>query len=276
MSGRGRSGKSGRGKGRTGGKTNGRGTNTAKNTRGGAGSASTSEMKFVPQYSGNKATTTVTYDTVKDYIILEVQQKFDHGVDMATSLRKMEYTTFNEDPDKPVRMITAATDEKLASIEQAEYDMMYQEDFKLFIKRKEAYRQNKAKAYALIIKHCNKTMVNKIEEVPDFESRIRNDPVELLKEIRSKMYDPARAKYEFVSLTETLLRFLLLKQEDGESLMDYTKRFKQAKDILIGAVGKDFLKDFGMKTQEYNKAKPEEQEEVLKSTCDRFTTYVFF
>ena len=47
-------------------------------------------------------------------------------------------------------------------------------------------------------------MQNRIEEVKDFESRIRNDPLELLKEIKTKMYDPARAKYEYVMITRDI------------------------------------------------------------------------
>ena len=37
-------------------------------------------------------------------------------------------------------------------------------------------------------------MQHRIEEHPDFESTIQNDPIELLKAIKIVMHDPIRAK----------------------------------------------------------------------------------
>ena len=65
------------------------------------------------------------------------------------------------------------------------------------------------------------------------------------------MYDPARAKYEFVALTESITRILNTKQEDEEGLVDYTKRFKQAKDILKATIGEDILHKFVENTKDY-------------------------
>ena len=50
-------------------------------------------------------------------------------------------------------------------------------------------------------------MQHRIEEHPDFESTIQNDPIELLKAIKIVMHDPIRAKYPYTSL------MLLLWQE---------------------------------------------------------------
>ena len=47
-------------------------------------------------------------------------------------------------------------------------------------------------------------MQNRIKECTDYETWIRDDLVELLKEIKKKMYDPERAKYEYATLTESL------------------------------------------------------------------------
>jgi predicted 3-demethylubiquinone-9 3-methyltransferase (glyoxalase superfamily) len=46
-------------------------------------------MKFVPHGIG-KDKQTVTYQTVKDYIIQLVQKSFRNGKDVADSLRKMQ------------------------------------------------------------------------------------------------------------------------------------------------------------------------------------------
>jgi len=85
------------------------------------------------------------------------------------------------------------------------------------------YEENKVKAYALIFSYCNKTMQSRIEESRDFEDKIRDNPLRLLEEIKRKMYDPARAKYKYVTLAESLNKILNTKQEDDENLVEYTK-----------------------------------------------------
>ena len=50
--------------------------------------------------------------------------------------------------------------------------------------------------------------------------------------IKLKMYGQVRAKYEYVQPTDTILQFLSLKQDHGESLIDYDKHFKQSVDNL--------------------------------------------
>jgi hypothetical protein len=85
------------------------------------------------------------------------------------------------------------------------------------------------KAYALIFStYCNKTMQNPIEEHPEFETVIRQDPIELLNKIKVLMHDPIRAKYPFPSLIESISRMLDLKQGENKGLLDYIKRFKES------------------------------------------------
>jgi hypothetical protein len=78
------------------------------------------------------------------------------------------------------------------------------------------YKENKSNAFALIMGHCNKIMQNCIEEIADYETRIYNDPEELMDEIKKKMYNPARAKYEYITLMEAIKIILDTKQEDTE------------------------------------------------------------
>ena len=70
--------------------------------------------------------------------------------------------------------------------------------------------------------------------------------------IKEKMYDPSRVKYEYASLTDSMIRVLVgTKQEFNEDLVDYTKRFKQAKDIFKQSVGDNILDNFIEHTKEY-------------------------
>ena len=75
-------------------------------------------------------------------------------------------------------------------------------------------------------------MQNRIEEVGNFESEIRNDPFKLMKLIKLKMYGHVRAKYEYVQVTDTLLQFLTKKQDQGEQLTGFAKIFRQTRDNM--------------------------------------------
>jgi hypothetical protein len=70
------------------------------------GSIKTLEMKFVPHGIG-KDRQTVTYQTVKDYIMKLVQKSFRNGKDVADSLRKMEKIDMTK--NMPTRKVSRET-----------------------------------------------------------------------------------------------------------------------------------------------------------------------
>ena len=238
-------------------------------------------MKFAPHYPGKPQK--VTYETLKDHIILLLQKTLRYGGDVATALRTMNSTFVETAPVRNVVIIdqAALADQVLLEnlrLRQQGNDLDYKENFRIYNTRKEVYDDNMIKAYAFIFGYCNKVMQNRIEEMSNFETEIRNDPVKLLEVIKEKMYDPARAKYEYVSLTESFVRLIVdTKQDKDESLIDYTKRFKQTKDILKQAVGEEFLYKFAERTQEYKDAGGDTTQEdaIRKKAFNKWMTYVY-
>ena len=131
--------------------------------------------------------------------------------------------------ERPHRGESASPDTNEARMEQSGLDIVYQAQITRYIERVETLDQTLTRAYALIYStYCNGTLQNRIEEHPDFEKKIRDDPIELLKVIQILMHDPVRAKYPYASLTEAVARTLNIKQMENENLIDYVKRFKQA------------------------------------------------
>lgn len=202
---------------------NRRGNNSHNNNNSRNNNNNSNELKFTPHYSGKQQM--ATYDTVKDHIIVQIQKTFKYGMDMAKSLRNSEYVNLRE--GRPTRMVVTIpkeateADQMTLKIEQDGFDIAYQEDLREYNNRVKVFEENKYKAFSVIWSYCNKVMQNRIEESPEFESRIRDEPLELLKEIKAKMYDPARARYEMVTLTESLRRILDTKQDSHENLIDY-------------------------------------------------------
>src|SRR4029079_12267359 len=107
--------------------------------------------------------------------------------------------------------------------------------------------------------YCVKTMQSRIEEHPEFETKIENDPIELLKAIKTLMHDPVRAQYPLVSMTDALTRLVNVKQMDNEPLLDYVKRFKQLRDVAKSHLGTKVLDTFTKQSEEYRKLTEEEQ-----------------
>ena len=91
-----------------------------------------------------------------------------------------------------------ASEERVRKIEQEGYDVLYTVEVQNYMDRKNTLETNLRRAYVLILStYCNGTMQHRIEEHPDFESEIQNDPIELLKAIKIVMHDPIRAKYPY-------------------------------------------------------------------------------
>lgn len=133
------------------------------------------------------------------------------------------------------------------------YDIIYMKEIQTYNLRK-TIDEEKNVRHMLIFSFCNKVIQNRIGESAVFESKIQDDPIELLNQIKKKMYDPARGNYEYVILTESLKRIFKTTQEDGKFLVDYTKRLKQDRDIIKDSVGDNILHKFIENTNEYQTA----------------------
>ena len=210
------------------------------------------EMKFLPHTTGTNKLT-ATYETVKTPIEQYVQKMYKHGQDIAKSLRELEKKDLTtEMPMRRMSGLVAESEERLRKTEQDGYNILYTAKVQNYMDRKITFDTNLARAYALVLStYCNRMMQHRIEEYPDFESTIQNDPIELLKAIQTVMHDPIRAKYPYASLTEALMGTLNIKQLEHESLIDYMKRFKKLKDVLKSHMGGDILNKFIKNLPEY-------------------------
>ena len=163
----------------------------------------------------------------------------------------------------------------MRKIEQEGYDILYTAEVQNYMDRKNTLETNLGRAYALFLStYCNGMMQHCIEEHPDFESTIQNDPIELLEAIKIVMHDPIRAKYPYASLTEALMRTLNIKQLEHKSLIDYMKRFKQSRDVLKSHIGGDILNKFIENLPEYRHGTMGEQCEMKTEAFGRWMAYM--
>ena len=128
------------------------------------------EMKFFPHGIGRERQT-VSYDTVKDYIVQVIQKTYKNGQDTAVSIRDLKKKDLT--PLQPTRGAAVAADTAGTLQQQKGMDIIYQAELERYLDRKDTLEQNLTKAYALIFSNfCSKTTQNHIEEHPDYESMI--------------------------------------------------------------------------------------------------------
>ena len=91
------------------------------------------------------------------------------------------------------------------------------------------------------------------------------------------MYVPTRAKYEFEGLTETIKRFVVdVQQEENESLVECTERFKQCRDIFESTMGPNMLDEFMSHTQAYqDEADNAKKALIVKNGFKQWSTFVY-
>jgi hypothetical protein len=221
-------------------------------------------MKFFPHGIGRNRQA-VSYDTVKDHIVKYVQKTYRNGQDAAVSI--INLVVMDLTPHEPTRGTSRDVDATANLKAQAGMDIMYQAGLERFIERKDTLEQN--------LTYCNKTMQDRVEEHPEFEIIIRDDPIELLNKIKVLMHDRIRAKYPFTSLSEAISRMLNLKQSENEGLLDYVKRFKKSRDIMKSHVGTDILDKFVQNTLEYRDASNTTLKQTMKDGAfDRWMAYL--
>ena len=153
--------------------------------------------------------------------------------------------------------------------------MEYQSALNDYNKRVNNLRKGMEKAYADIrATYCTKVMRGRIDTHPDFDTKIYNNPIELLVAIKVLMYDTIRAQNPMVVMTETIGRLINIKQQE-DSLLDYVKRFKQQRDILVSQLGKRFLDSFVEQLEEYREETDAAKKEALKKGAfDRWLAYL--
>jgi hypothetical protein len=125
----------------------------------------------------------------------------------------------------------------MKNIENEQFKILYTSEAASFVKRKDTYVSNMGNAYELLFGQCSKAMQSKLQSRNDLEVRIKGNPVELLSAIQEHSISYVDHQYEMSNILDAIVNLFTLNQKDDESLLDYTGRFKSAKDILDANLG---------------------------------------
>lgn len=174
------------------------------------------------------------YEATTEFLVNYVIKTFDYGDDIGQALKELEY------PDpvhwRPIMQQSTNTDNVQKEFENKQFEIEFKAEFDIYMKRKQTLDSNKPKAYAFLWERCTKGMKNKIESRTDFDT-IQRNPIELLKAIKEHALNYQEQRYKHLIVLDAITTLLNTKQHDNESLQDYTKRFRVARDVLEAQFG---------------------------------------
>ena len=171
------------------------------------GKAKIREYKFHMHDSAQRKTSE-SFGKIRDAIILKINKTFDTPLEVVESIR----TGAKLIPNEPELVSSTATDPLVKQAEDALNLEKWKIEFSFYHAQKHKLQANFTKAYSLIWEnYCAKEVQVVIQEMSDFGTRIRDNPIELLKEIKNLMHTPERAKYPPLTLVEVMLNFLKIK-----------------------------------------------------------------
>ena len=148
--------------------------------------ATAKEYKF-HMHDAQARKTSESYDKIKKAMILKIQKTFENPLDIVQSLDEKKRKILS----KPERRTSTADNEEDRVVENEMLREEYIIEFKIFKEDEKKFNDNWSRAYALIWEnYCGKDMQLALEEMSEYESCIKNNPVELLKEIETLMHVP--------------------------------------------------------------------------------------
>ena len=256
------------------GPTRGRG-NRSNNNRNKSNNNSSQSRKGLQDYIYSLGKQAAEYETVTRYLLLHIRKTFQNGDDIGNALDTLQEITFWP----PTLKISTNSNETIQRRENREYEMIFEAKLTLHLKQEDIYRTNKGKAYAFLFGQCSKIMQAKIMERKDYDSSKR-DPIGLLKTIKELSLSYQDTKYDMKIITSAIKTFVNLKQKDDESLIDYTNRFKTARDVLKAQLGSELVLHKVVNADtDYQKGESEATKDnnskIIKKHYDRWIAYVY-
>ncbi len=134
-------------------------------------------------------------------------------------------------------------------------------------------------------------MAQRLQTRSDFDSTIKGNPVELLNAIREHALSFQETKYDMSTMADAFRHLINTKQADNEGLVDYSKRFRVASEVLTSHLGGPIVLQKivtnnnplpDLEALPDDKARYNElldwltkEQEIQQEECDRFLAYLY-
>ena len=113
----------------------------------------------------------------------------------------------------------------------------WERKYNAFTKKEAAWDAIKTRGYQLILQHCNKDVEQHIESYGNWEvCNMAQDPIELLKLIRSALHKHDDIKQGTMAYVEQDIRLFTMWQKRDQSPLEFVKQVKAQADVLTSTV----------------------------------------
>ena len=205
-------------------------------------------------HDASQRKTSESFARIKESIVSEIEINFENSNHVAASIEDGNRKVFSEPTlqESTVDPTVNAVNARLHALQNRQQEMKWGKEYDLYLDNIKEFEDIWVKAYVYIWeKYCSREIQFALKEMPDYDSNIKNEPLELLVRIEKLMHTPMKAKYPPLTLIEVLSSFLSLKQGDNEELLDYLSRFKSERNVMKSLFGKGMLDGFVENTPEY-------------------------
>jgi len=207
------------------------------------------------------------YETTAEYLLNYIQEKYEYGEDITKSLYHLQ--TVDLSPFKPKLQRSNATDIEERNLEDEEFKMEFKIEMEEYRDRVTTFEKNKPKVFSFLLNHCSKGLKDKIQARSNYENEIKDNPIELLKAIKQHALNFQEQRYDMAIMYDAFTTLFTTKQKEDESLQEYTKRFRVAKEVLESHIGGPIVFTKIISSMSI------EQEKATKETYNRYMAYVY-
>ena len=191
------------------------------------------------------------YNKTTEAILAYIQANYEEGMDVVNGLTKLAEPDFDKWKPKAPKAKAKATTDTPAQYDKFE-EQLHLIELKEWVARKNKYRMNMDKAFAVLFGQCSMATKNKLESRKDWTTiKDGNKAIDLLKAIKEVTQDYQDNKYPLVSVKRTLLTVLTIKQDEREGIVSYTKRFRSAVEVMEAQQGTLALTEYVTKMKDY-------------------------
>ena len=120
---------------------------------------------------------------------------------------------------------------------QADKDAEFEMKKKQVMESEQHYNNDIYTVQAELKKFTSLAMQKRIEQMSDYMTRLHNNPIEYLKEIKLQINDNTYSIHPAISAANAIERMLSMVQEPEQSVADYHKAFKARRDVVAAQAG---------------------------------------
>jgi len=219
------------------------------------------ENTFIINSPGQADKYVKTTETILNYI----QKNYKNGKDLKKALKQekeFDFGFIEPQTEKSKIDITTPTGFK------------YKLAMEAFFQCQNQYITNKSKAHAVIFGQCTLAVKNKLQSRKDWEE-IEDSPFNLLKALREITHNYQDSRYYIGTIATAIRSFFNIKQEKEESLVEFTKRFKNARIIMKTRFDKFDMNKCLRNNDDYANSDDATQEQMAEKSYERMIAYEF-